>query len=111
MLKNGLLVIMMIFVMTAFSQEKTKTKKLETTTYSCNMHCVTCQQKIEHSISFEKGVKAVTADVDSQSVTVTYKTDKSSKEAIKTALEKMGYKIEVIEKPAKAEKLDKEEKK
>jgi copper chaperone CopZ len=91
----------MVLSTAGFAQDKKLKKKLETTTYSCNMHCGSCQNKIEHNISFEKGVKAVTSDLEKQTVTVTYRADKSSKEAIKKALVDLGYKPEIIEKPAK----------
>jgi len=104
MLKNGLLVVLMMLVMTSFSQKQEKKSDVKTVTYSCNMHCHSCQEKIEHDIAFEKGVKAITADVETQTVTVTYKTKKNSKEGIKKAISDLGYKVEVIEPKKETEK-------
>ncbi len=104
MLKNGLLVIMIMFVMTSFAQEQKKGKKLKTVTYSCNMHCVSCQQKIEHNMAYEKGVKAIIADKDEQTVTVTYRTDKNSDEGLKKAIIDLGYKVEIVEKQKATDK-------
>ena len=104
MFKNGLLVVMIMFVMTSFAQEQKKGKELKTVTYSCNMHCVTCQGKIEHNLAYEKGVKAIIADKDEQTVTVTYRTDKNSEESIKKAIIDLGYKAEIIEKQKATEK-------
>ena len=103
MIKNGLLMVMMIFVMTSFAQEQKKAnkKELKTVTYKCNMHCHSCQEKIEHNIAFEKGVKAITTDIDDNTVTVTYKTDKSSAEKIKKAIIDLGYTAKIQEKEEK----------
>ncbi len=100
------LIIILLLVVSAsgFAQEKKSKKKLETTVYSCNMHCGSCQEKIEHNIAYEKGVKAVTSELKEHTVTVTYRTDKNSKEAIKKALVKLGYKAEVLEQPQKKSK-------
>jgi len=112
MIKNGLLVIMMVFVMTSFAQEQKKAsnKELKTVTYKCNMHCTSCQEKIEHNIAFEKGVKAITTDIEDNTVTVTYKTDKSSAEKIKKAIIDLGYtaKIQEKEEKKKAKAIDEE---
>jgi copper chaperone CopZ len=102
-MKNVLLIVLMVLTTSIFAQEKKANKAIETTTYTCNMHCASCQEKIEHNIAFEKGVKAVTSDLDDQTVTVTYRTDKSSKEAVKKALVDLGYKVEVVEKEKKKE--------
>ena len=104
MLKNGFLVVLMMTVMASFAQKQEKKSDVKTVTYSCNMHCHSCQEKIEHNIAFEKGVKAITADVENKTVTVTYKTKKNSEEGIKKALIDLGYKVEVIEPKKEVEK-------
>lgn len=109
MLKQGLMVILMMFMMTGFAQEQKKTKKeVKTVTYECSMHCGSCQQKIEHNIAFEKGVKAVTTDLAKNTVTVTYKSDKNSEKGIQDALKKLGYKAEVKKEDLKKSKEAKE---
>ena len=107
MLKNGLLVLLTMFVMLSFAQKKEKKSDIKTVTYSCNLHCHSCQEKVEHNIAFEKGVKAITADVESQTVTVTYKTKKNTKEGIQKAIKDLGYKVEVIEPKKTTEKKKK----
>lgn len=112
MIRNGLLVIMMVFVMTSFAQEQKQAskKELKTVTYKCNMHCTSCQEKIEHNIAFEKGVKAITTDIEDNTVTVTYKIDKSSDEAIQKAIIDLGYTAKIQEKEDKKKVEKKEEK-
>ncbi len=53
--------------------------------------CHSCKSKIEKNIGYEKGVVAVDADIESDVVTVTYKTSKTTPEAISEALAKLGY--------------------
>lgn len=104
MLKQGLMVILMVFMMTGFAQEQKKNKKeVKTTTFECSMHCGSCQKKIEHNIAFEKGVKAVTTDLKDQTVTVTYRSDKNTETGVQDALKKLGYKATIKkENPVKA---------
>jgi len=105
MVKNRLLIIVMMFMITGFAQEQTKKvkKEVKTVTYKCNMHCHSCQEKIEHNIAFEKGVKAITTDIDDNTVTVTYRTDKNTEEDIQKAIVKLGYTAEVEEPKNKKE--------
>lgn len=47
-------------------------------TTSPQMHCENCENKIKGNLRFEKGVKKIVTDIDSQTVTVTYDADKTS---------------------------------
>lgn len=53
--------------------------------------CQSCKSKIEKNIGYEKGVVAVDADIESDVVTVTYKSSKTTPETISAALTKLGY--------------------
>ncbi len=106
-MKQLLLVMLMSIMTISFAQDQQKKKKFETVTFSCNMHCVSCEKKIEHNISFEKGVRDVQADVTKHTVTVQYRPNKNDKESIKKAIEKLGYKVtEFKEKEKKEDKRE-----
>ena len=48
-----------------------KTIKTTVFTTSPQMHCENCENKIKGNLRFEKGVKKIVTDIDSQTVTVT----------------------------------------
>lgn len=55
------------------------------------MHCEGCETKIKDNLRFEKGVKRIETDIDSQTVTITYDADKTTPEALIDAFQKFGY--------------------
>lgn len=65
--------------------------------YQTNLHCKNCAAKIQDNVSFEKGVKDLTIDVEKKTVTIVYKTSKTDAEKLRAAIEKLGYKAEIIE--------------
>ena len=61
-------------------------------TYSVDVHCTSCKEKIGKAMAYEKGVKECVVDVDKKLVTITYNPKKTSVETIKESLTKLGYK-------------------
>lgn len=53
--------------------------------------CDMCKARLEKSLAYEKGVQAAVLDVPSQVLTVTYRPDKTSPDALRTAVQKTGY--------------------
>lgn len=73
-----------------------KTQPAETTViFSADIHCDGCKKKIEKNIAFEKGVKEIKVDINSKTVSVTFKTTKNTPEKLSQALTKLGYKNEI----------------
>ena len=72
-------------------QKLKKSSKLETVEIQTSAVCGDCKKRLEHDISFEKGVKFVELDDETKILTVKYKTGKNSKEKIKKAITKVGY--------------------
>ena len=66
------------------------------TTAQCDM----CKSRIEKELQFTKGVTAVNLDVESQMLSVTFKTKKTDSDKIRTVVSKLGYDADEI----KAEK-------
>ncbi len=66
-----------------------------------DLHCESCKKKIVDYMTFEKGVTAISADVDSKIVTIGYRTNRTNEEKLVKALEKLGYKAVVIKEEEK----------
>lgn len=73
---------------TAYAQNApgTETVKVKTSAV-CDM----CKTRLEKSLAYEKGVQSATLDVPSQVLTVTYRADKTTPAALRTAVQKTGY--------------------
>ena len=60
------------------------------------MHCESCENKIKSNMRFEKGVKKVETDLESQHVTITYDPKKNTVEGLQKAMKKIGYDTKVV---------------
>ncbi len=91
---NQIGTIVAIFVLVLFSgavhaqEKKSNTEKLEIKTSAI---CEMCKTRLEENMAFEKGVTAVTLDVETKILTVEYKTGKSSPEKLRKAVSNIGY--------------------
>ncbi|MDR2622023.1 MAG: heavy-metal-associated domain-containing protein [Dysgonamonadaceae bacterium] len=74
--------------------DKAKKKKSEEVTFIVNMYCENCKAKIEKNISWEKGVKDLTVNLEKKTVTIVYNPQKTTEENLKKAIEKLGYTCE-----------------
>jgi copper chaperone CopZ len=89
----------------AFSQEKDKKNKTEQATFFIeNISCHNCIKKIEKNIAFEKGVTDMKCDLDTKTVVITYRKDKTNKEKLIAAFDKIDYKATEISKSEKPKK-------
>lgn len=68
-------------------------KEIKEYTCNVNMDCHSCKAKIEKNIAFEKGVKDMEVILESNTVKIKYRTDKTSSENLKEAIIKLGYKV------------------
>lgn len=70
-------------------------KDLKTVVFSPNppMSCQNCENKIKGNIRFEKGVKDIQTDLESQQIIITYDADKTTEEKLADALDKIGYEV------------------
>ncbi|MFO7616755.1 MAG: heavy-metal-associated domain-containing protein [Bacteroidales bacterium] len=81
----------------ALAQEKKKKDKTETMKVWVSMTCENCKAKVEKNIAFEKGVTGLEADLPTKTVTITYRADKTSPEKLDKALQKLGFKTELLD--------------
>jgi mercuric ion binding protein len=53
--------------------------------------CGTCKKTIEHDLSFEKGIKSATLDLETKMLTVVYNPSKTTPDKIRQRIAKIGY--------------------
>jgi copper chaperone CopZ len=64
--------------------------------FKVSMDCMSCKQKIEKNIAYEKGVKALDVNLSDKTVKVKYNKLKNSPEILKHAIEKLKYEVKII---------------
>ena len=94
--KSTILVLSIVITSTLSYAANKSDKKIETVVFKVEMDCMGCASKIEKSIPFEKGVKKLDVDFKAQKVSIIYKKDKTNKETLKKALEKLEFKVKEI---------------
>lgn len=89
-------ILVVAFMLSQFSLYAAGKNPNDTTVvYQVSMDCQKCKQKIEKNIAFEKGVKALSVDLDAKTVKVTYTKAKNDVAKLQKAIEKLGYEVAV----------------
>lgn len=73
------------------SPAKTKGAGTQQVQLKTSAVCDMCKTRLEKAMAYEKGVQAAVLDVPSKVLTVTYRPDKTSPEALRTAVQRTGY--------------------
>lgn len=60
------------------------------------MHCQNCENKIKKNMRFEKGVRKVETDLETQHVTITYDPRKATVKSLQEGMKKIGYDTQVV---------------
>ncbi|MDE5416513.1 heavy-metal-associated domain-containing protein [Labilibaculum sp. DW002] len=95
-LKTAIMALSLVVLTTiAFAGNK-DVKKVDTVVFKVEMDCMGCAGKIEKNLPYEKGVKNFKVDFKNQKVSITYKADKTNKDNLKKAIEKLKFKVEEI---------------
>ena len=87
---------------TAPASVQAASKGMATAKFKTSAVCEMCKARIEKSLAYEKGVQSAVLDVPTQVVTVTYKTDKTTPAALRTAVQKTGYDADELTADARA---------
>src|SRR6185503_1067821 len=95
-IKTG--ITFLIVCMTAFSASA----QLDTVKVMTSAICAECKERIEHDMSFEKGVKHSVLDLDTKVLTVVYNPKKTNPEKIRIAVTKTGYDADSLRADPKA---------
>lgn len=92
---------LIIFIVTmtfaSFANAQTDTVVVKT-----SVICNECKERIEHDLSFEKGVKSNVVNLDTKDVTVVYNSAKTDPEKIRIAITKIGYDADSLKADQKA---------
>ena len=99
--KLSLAIILLFFMFTVnvFAQKANE----KTVVFLSNMHCVSCQQKLEKNLSYEKGVKDLLIDLKSNTIKITFDVRKTSEEKLALAINKLGYEAKTVDGTKKIE--------
>jgi copper chaperone CopZ len=95
-LLSVLLLITSALILNAQNKKESKDLKKAEVTFNVNMHCESCQAKIERIIPFEKGVKDLKVDLAHKTVKVIYDPRKTNEEKLKKAFENLDYTCEKV---------------
>ena len=88
------LIAIFAFASIGYSQVKTTDKAIIKTPY---VQCDVCREKVEFFIGHEEGVTSVKVDIRKHTTTVTWLTDRTTLENIKTAIANLGFDADDIE--------------
>lgn len=89
-IKIVLIIASICFAVAQLNGQETE-KKIDTVNIQTSAKCNMCKERLEHDISFEKGVTFVELDNETKELTIVYKTNKNNVEKLKTAITKVGY--------------------
>src|SRR4029078_9120026 len=93
--------ILLILTLTFASLVNAQT---DTVVVKTSVICNECKERIEHDLSFEKGVKANIVNLDTKGVMVGYNPAKTDPQKIRAAITKIGYDADSLKADAKAYK-------
>lgn len=97
-LKTILIALSMVLCAGAASAAKGELKPNEAeVTFKSNFQCEACKAKIEKNIPFEKGFVDMNVSLADNTIYLKFDSRKTSVEKMKKAIEKLGYKAEVVE--------------
>lgn len=78
-----------------FTAAKPKPVK-RTVVYCSTVDCKNCEKKVMENISFEKGVRDVSVDLEQKTVSVVFDESKTDTLTLAKAIRKLGYGAQVI---------------
>lgn len=92
-------IILLILLLGGFTNEILAQKKGRAVVcFQSNMDCSNCEQTLYEHLKFEKGVKDLKVDHVSNTIFIEYQENKNDEKGFAQAIEKKGYKAEVIDK-------------
>ncbi|WP_426061440.1 heavy-metal-associated domain-containing protein [Hymenobacter sp. B1770] len=95
-----LLLSLPLFALLSFSSVQAQTAPVAqtkstsgtaTAQFKTSAVCDMCKTRIEKSLAYEKGVQSAVLDVPTQMLTVTYRPEKTTSDALRSAVQKTGY--------------------
>lgn len=89
---GGYLLLFVVFTTAAQNKES----ETVTVCFKSNMDCKDCEVTLTNYLKFEKGVKDLNVDFESNTIKVIYKTGKNTPEQIAKGIKKKGYEANSI---------------
>jgi mercuric ion binding protein len=83
-----LVLYIFVFGNVGIAQNESKIEKVSIKTSAV---CKQCKARLEENLPFEKGVTAVSLDLETKIVSIEFKKGKNSKEKLKKAISDLGY--------------------
>ena len=96
-MKTFKIIVLIAVALTSALTVSAKKKESKTVVFDVTLDCGSCKAKIEKNIPYEKGVKKLAVDMEAQTVTITYKDDKTTEVNLKKAIEKLEIPVKGIE--------------
>ena len=90
------------YAQTASAAVQAATNGTATAQFKTSAVCDMCKARLEKSMAYEKGVQSAVLDVPTKVLTVTYKADKTTPAALRTAVQKTGYDADELTADARA---------
>jgi len=94
---KNLIILILTMTISSFVNAQTDTLVVKTTVL-----CDECKERIEHDLSFAKGVKSNVVNLDTKEVTVVYNPEKTDPQKIRVAITKIGYGADSLKADQKA---------
>ena len=86
------------FVVALLSTTVLLSKDFRTVVFKvAQMECQNCERKVKSNIKFEKGLKELSTDVKSQTVTITYDAEKTDVKKLQAGFKRFKYEAVVVE--------------
>ncbi len=89
------LLLPLILLAFAFGANAADKQKRDTVVYVVEIHCQGCVDKIQNNIAFEKGVKNMRINKETQEVWLVFDPTKTSDEKLRTAFAKIGKPVKM----------------
>lgn len=94
------MILMSVFMMTLSNSVIAAEKNEKECVLSVEMDCMSCANKIEKNLKFEKGIKKIEVKFKEQEVHITYNSKKATPENYIKALQKLKFKAVLVEIPS-----------
>lgn len=90
-MKNSIIIIISALLLAFNPKAQDSQPKESTIVIKTSAVCGMCVETIEKGFAFEKGVKSSSVDLEANTVTVTFRNNKTDAETVKKALTHLGY--------------------
>lgn len=94
-----LIALVSLFTTNVKAQKSKETTEIKVKT---SAQCEMCKQRLEKAMAYEKGIKSSTLDVETATLTVVFKPNKTTPEKIREAISKTGYDADKVTADKKA---------